>query len=126
MSQDPVRKSFLKMGANQAKHHLFLCLGPECCALTEGTKVWEFLKMQVSSRHLSILRSKVGCLRVCSGGPILLVYPEGIWYGGVTVERMEQILTEHIVGGVPVQEWILHQHPLEKTADLSRSGDSLS
>ena len=54
-----------------------------------------------------VLRTKADCLRVCSGGPILLIWPEGITYGGVTPERLERIVRQHVIGGVPIAEWIL-------------------
>jgi (2Fe-2S) ferredoxin len=42
----------------------------------------------------------------------MLVYPEGIWYGGVTPERCERIIQEHFVEGRVVQEWVTKRHPL--------------
>ena len=53
------------------------------------------------------MRTKAACFRVCAGGPILVVYPEGIWYAGVTAERLERILLQHIRDGEPVREWIV-------------------
>jgi (2Fe-2S) ferredoxin len=52
------------------------------------------------------MRTKAACLRVCTGGPWLVVYPEGIWYGGVTAEKFEVILQEHLLGGWAVEEWV--------------------
>jgi len=49
------------------------------------------------------------CLGVCAGGPILVVYPEGIWYHHVDLEALERIFHEHIVGGQPVDEWVFHR-----------------
>jgi (2Fe-2S) ferredoxin len=46
------------------------------------------------------------------GGPWLLVYPEGAWYGGLTPERCERVLQEHVLTGRPVAEWAVRTHPL--------------
>ncbi len=59
------------------------------------------------------MRTKAACLRICSGGPWLVVYPEGIWYGAVTPERCERIVAEHLQSGRPVEEWIARRHPLK-------------
>ena len=63
-----------------------------------------------------VLRTKADCLRICADGPVLLIWPEGITYGGVTPERIERIVREHIVKGVPVEEWILSRTPFSDPA----------
>ena len=60
-----------------------------------------------------VLRSKVDCLRYCQGGPVLLVWPEGIWYGGVTPERIERIVADHLLGDRPVDDWIVRRYELQ-------------
>jgi len=59
-----------------------------------------------------VLRSKVDCLRWCQDGPVLLIWPEGIWYGGVTPERVERIVMDHLLGGQPIDAWIVRRTPL--------------
>ena len=59
-----------------------------------------------------VLRSKVDCLRICEQGPIAVVYPDGIWYRSVTNELMKRIIHEHLIGGVPVDEYIFARDTL--------------
>ena len=74
--------------------HVFLCTGESCSATGVGEAAWEVLKRELKEKELSLAtgpdacyRTKVGCLRICRGGPILLVYPEGTYYGGMTAEQ---------------------------------------
>ncbi len=99
-------------GIDRATQHLFLCLGPDCAPLEEGQVVWDYLKRRCAELKLPVMRTKAGCFRVCVGGPWLLVYPEGVWYGAVTPERCERILREHVLAGNPVAEWAGQTHPL--------------
>lgn len=92
-----------------AQNHLFLCVGPDCCDPSEHQALWDLLKSE--TRSLPVLRSKAACLRICTDGPWLVVYPEGIWYGRLTADRLRRILRDHIVGGQPVTEWIATTMP---------------
>ena len=103
---DPLHDGLAKAGLATAERHLFLCLGPDCCALADGEKLWELVKQRVRETGLRALRTKAGCFRICTGGPWLVVYPEGLWYGTVTPEKFERIFNEHLLGGAPVREWI--------------------
>jgi (2Fe-2S) ferredoxin len=96
----------------QAQKHLFLCPGPNCCESADGLKVWEHLKKRVKEGDLKIMRTKTECFRVCTGGPWLVVYPDGIWYGAMTPERCDRILDEHVGQRKPVTEWIVAQNDL--------------
>ena len=98
--------------------HLLLCATPSkalCCDPVAGAASWQRLKELMRELDLEnpirregiVLRSKVDCLRVCQGGPILLIWPDGVTYGGVTPERLERIVREHVLGGQPIQEWII-------------------
>ena len=101
-----------KAGVATAGRHLFVCLGPDCCAAEEGEKLWERVKQRVRETGLRAMRTKAACFRICTGGPWLVVYPEGVWYGAVTPERFERILREHLLGGEPVGEWIVARNTL--------------
>jgi (2Fe-2S) ferredoxin len=107
-----IDEGFAAAHLERANRHLFLCLGPDCAPMAEGQATWDFLKRRCAELNLPIMRTKAGCLKVCIGGPWLLVYPEGVWYGSVNPERCERILQEHIVLGKPIAEWIVRTHPL--------------
>lgn len=107
-----IRAGFKKAGLATAQRHLFVCIGPDCCAPAKGEALWERIKNRVRETGLEVMRTKAACFRICSGGPWLLVYPEGVWYGEVTEERFEVIFREHLEGNTPVERWISKRHPL--------------
>jgi (2Fe-2S) ferredoxin len=109
--------AFSKMALTSARRHVFLCVGPDCCATNAGLETWDVLKRWIKELDLPVLRTKAACLRICQGGPWLLVYPEGVWYGGVTRERCERIAKEHLRDGRVVSEWVAAQHPLPVVPD---------
>jgi len=111
---DPViRAGFDKAGLPGARRHLFVCIGPDCCAPDAGQALWDHMKERLRTAGLPVMRTKAACLRLCRGGPWLVVYPDGIWYGGVDAARFDRILAEHLVGGVPVDAWVSARNTLD-------------
>jgi (2Fe-2S) ferredoxin len=118
-------------GPIPVSHHLLLCATPSkalCCPdPAVGAASWDALKRLVRELGLEdparpggiVLRSKADCLRICTEGPVLLIWPDGIVYGGVTPERIERILRQHVIAAQPIEPWIVRRYGLAQPASVS-------
>jgi (2Fe-2S) ferredoxin len=94
------------------RHHVFVCENRRdaddprgCCAAKGSEAIRQALKEEIARRGLKreVRANAAGCLDACAHGPTVVVYPEGIWYGGVRVEDVPEIVERHLVNGVPVE-----------------------
>jgi (2Fe-2S) ferredoxin len=116
---DTQRQKAESVGIPSARRHIFLCCDqtkPKCCDKDRSLAAWDYLKRRLKELGLSeqggIARNKANCLRICEGGPIAVVYPEGAWYAGCDPPVLEEIIQRHLLRGDVVEEHLIVRHPL--------------
>jgi (2Fe-2S) ferredoxin len=101
------------------KRHIFFCLnerknGEACCAQQDAQAAFDHCKNRVKQLGLSgpgqVRVNKAGCLDRCSGGPVAVVYPEGVWYTYVDNADIEEIVESHLKNGQIVQRLVTPEH----------------
>lgn len=99
--------------------HLFVCVNERrdghargCCASRGGARVRARFKALVAAHGLqgSVRANQSGCLDYCEQGVAMVVYPEGVWYGQVTLADVDRIFEEHVLGGRPLEDKLLRVH----------------
>lgn len=105
--------------------HVFVCENERepghprgCCKHRGSEAITKALKEKAKQTGLSspkaarrVRVNKSGCLDVCEHGPTLVIYPEGVWYGGVTLADVDEIFEEHLRNGRPVERLRLPDAP---------------
>jgi (2Fe-2S) ferredoxin len=94
------------------RRHVFFCLnqrdsGEACCATHDAQAAFERCKSRVKAAGLAgpggVRVNKAGCLDRCAGGPVIVVYPEAVWYTYVDQQDIDEIVDQHLTRGQVVQ-----------------------
>ncbi|MCX2863161.1 NAD(P)H-dependent oxidoreductase subunit E [Paucibacter sp. PLA-PC-4] len=117
MSEDH-SNTIIKPSILPYRRHLLVCTGARCTQDGEAQAIFDSLgeKFKAAGIHegeLRVKRSRVSCFAACKGGPVMCVQPDGSWYYNARGDNLDRIITEHLVGGRPVEDLLFHQGPGE-------------
>jgi len=120
-----VLEAFWKGLMARFERHIFICTNQRpdahprgCCNPSGEAELHRVFKAKLAERGISgdkVRANKSGCLEQCEVGPTVVVYPEAVWYGGVTPSDVDEIIDSHILGGRPVARLIIPDSVLNNT-----------
>jgi len=101
--------------------HLFICINERkdgsrpSCGESRGMEIVAAFKRQIKLAGLQVTMraQRTGCLDACEMGPSVVVYPDGIFYGGVTVNDVPEIVSSHLIGNTPVERLVIRTFPVK-------------
>ncbi len=102
----------MKYRKTKVERHVFVCTNERpaghprgCCSEKGSGEIVKKLKEGVKARGMTaqVRAQRAGCLDTCEVGPSMVVYPDGVWYGGVSVDDIDEIIDSHLVEGKPVE-----------------------
>ncbi|HEX2954543.1 MAG TPA: (2Fe-2S) ferredoxin domain-containing protein [Bacillota bacterium] len=98
------------------KHHIFLCTSSRAngepkgvCNRKDATSLLQYIQIGIDDRGFDdVIITNTGCMKLCDEGPIMLIYPEGYWYGNIDEDRIDEIL-DALVEGKAVEDYLIAQ-----------------
>jgi len=106
--------------------HVFVCTNKRedghprgCCHEKNSVEIRSALKSKIKEKCLNtrIRANSAGCLDACEHGPVIVVYPEQIWYGNVKLEDVDEIIESHLINDIPVERLKIKDKKYNKDLD---------
>jgi (2Fe-2S) ferredoxin len=109
LSKDILKRA-KDLGISEVRRHIFLCTESKCTKKNDGDKSWSYLKKRIKELKLEkdgILRTRAKCFKICTEGPIAVVYPDKVWYHSCSPDVIEKIIQSHLINGKPADEFVI-------------------